>query len=346
MDIVGGAGAERVVSLLSEVFKGTLEAVGGLIGMSAPGKEPTELHHVGAGEFAKVEREEIAILDLPAEGSNPVHLALGVPLDGAVALAGFLLMKSPEMITKRLGAAALDDTEQDAFGEVCNILAGSIETVLKSKLDNGLKLRHGTAPRYRKPSEDPFLSHAIFYAVGQVRLGELPPNWLYLAIDDASARRLAEPDELPSYEVAPPAGASELDGAGAAPAHHHRPKALWYGPRLPAPAIDPLAADVELVACDHPDEVARHARAKPPPQLVLVNVTGGSRSPRQVIRPIAEHADSAGIPVLAILERPTRTSVIQAVQAGAGSIVALASADTELATRVGRLIEPHAARAA
>lgn len=345
MDIVGGAGAERVVSLLSEVFKGTLEAVGGLIGMNAPGKEPTELHHVAAGEFAKVEREEIAILDLPAEGANPVHLALGVPLDGAVALAGFLLMKSPEMITKRLGAAALDDTEQDAFGEVCNILAGSIETVLKSKLDNGLKLRHGTAPRYRKPSEDPLLSQAVFYAVGQVRLGELPPTWLYLAIDDGTARRLADPDELPTYEAAPAAGAAQVDGAAPA-ATYHRPKALWYGPRLPSPALDPLAADVELVACDHPDEVARHARAKPPPQVVLVNVAGGTRSPRQVIRPIAELADSAGIPVLAILERPTRTSVIQAVQAGAGTVLALASADTELGPRVGRLLEPHLARAA
>lgn len=341
MEIVNGTGAERVTVLLREVFRSTLEAVGGLIGMNAPGKKPAELHHVSAGEFSKVEREEIAILDLPGDGPTPIRLALGVPLDGAVALAGFLLMKSSEMISKRLGAAALDETEQDAFGEVCNILAGSIEGVLKEKVDAGLKLKHGTAPRYKSPAHDPLLSQALFYAVGQVKLGDLPPCWIYLAIDDESARRVAAPDELPTFALE-----AVADGTDAPAPATQRPRALWYGAMLPRTAIDPLASNLEVVSCDHPDEVTRHARAKPVPVVVLVNLAGIAHGPRHVLRPIAEIASAAGIPVLAILERPTRTSVIQAVQAGAASVVALASASDHLHGHVAGLVEPALARAA
>lgn len=342
MEIVSGTGAERVTVLLREVFRSTLEAVGGLIGMNAPGKEPAELHYVGAGEFSKVEREEIAILDLPGEGPTPIRVALGVPLDGAVALAGFLLMKSSEMISKRLGAAALDETEQDAFGEVCNILAGSIEGVLKAKVDGGLKLKHGTAPRYKSPAHDALFSQPLFYAVGQVKLGDLPPNWIYLAIDDESARRIAAPDELPAFA---PAASADGDAADVV-ATTQRPRALWYGPLLPRATLDPFADQLEVVSCDHPDEVMRHTRAKPVPVVVLVNLAGVNRGTRHVLRPIAEVAQAAGIPVLAILEHPTRTSVIQAVQAGAASIVALASAAEHLSGHITELVEPALARAA
>jgi len=330
MKIVEGEAAGRVVQLLAEVFRGTLEAVGGLIGMSAPGKAPEELHRVEPGEFSKVEREEIAILDLPAEGKNPVHLAIGIPLDGAVALAGFLLMKAPEMIQKRLGAAALDETEQDAFGEVCNILAGSIEGVLRANLDPSLKLRHGTAPRYKKPAQDAFLSTAFFYGVGQVKLGELPPCWIYVAIDPASAKEVAAPDELPSFEVA---GGDAAAGAAATA----RPRALCFGSTLPKSALDAIGADLDVVSCDHPDDLLTHVRNKPQPRVVLISVGGAQGNPRAAIGPVAENAAAVGIPVLAILERPTRSAVVQAVQAGARQVLAMAGAGEHLRQRIDLL---------
>lgn len=141
-----------------------------------------------------------------------------VPLPEALALAGFLLLKTPEEVQELRKLTELDDPLRDAMLELDNLIAGALDNALRWFLPQGATLRAASCQGVREgarphlPDSDPEQSYLL--ARSPVRIAESEPTtWALLLPDsfkvseesDGAEEEAAEGEAQSSEESAPPA---------------------------------------------------------------------------------------------------------------------------------------------
>jgi chemotaxis protein CheY-P-specific phosphatase CheC/ActR/RegA family two-component response regulator len=107
--------AEEIAALLGEEFK-----------LSEP-----NMAALSKEEFFETRREKCALTRLKTSGDAEGEAAVVLPLKDAILLGGTLIMLPDDELAKKVKNPDLAGEEGDAFGEIANILAGSITSTFE-----------------------------------------------------------------------------------------------------------------------------------------------------------------------------------------------------------------------
>ncbi len=110
-----GKVAEEIAALLGEEFK-----------LSEP-----NMAAVSKEEFFETPREKCALTRLKTSGDAEGEAAVVLPLKDAILLGGTLIMLPDDELAEKVKNPDLAGEEGDAFGEIANILAGSITSTFE-----------------------------------------------------------------------------------------------------------------------------------------------------------------------------------------------------------------------
>lgn len=183
-------------------------------------------------EFFSIPRDYSVVTRMEVSGDASGESYIVVDLKGAITLGSTLILLPPDQIAKRLRKAVLEGEEEDAFGEIANILAGvytqtfldlypqklhfkktNLETILPTKVDIS-----SVDPF---PPKDYYLSSCSMSLDGQ-NLGQLEALFPLelLGIDQTQEQkdRVEEPSKEKNSAKSPPkerekSSAAEVDSA-------------------------------------------------------------------------------------------------------------------------------------
>lgn len=282
-------------------------------------------------DFLHQFQNKIVVTNLAVSGDHYGTAFAVLSLADAITLGGKLIMLPPEEISRKIKSGQLKEDEEDAYGEVINILTGAYSHAFGEYFPHKLRLKKDrmttVAPtKVDISSEEPFPDGEYFLATYKMRLGNqnleqmsilLSPELVSLSMQDVEALK-----KQPSTG----AGGQEQGGTGTIfiPGQEGGGK----------PAIAVISDDSQqgqVVATSLEDEgvelIQLKLRDKMREKLKSYNVLGAFL----VLKSIDENTLATLIKVRSVLKgrcpliiggpKWTRSKVIQAVRYGAQDIL-------------------------
>lgn len=152
-------------------------------------------------DFLHQFQNKIVVTNLAVSGDHYGTAYSIISLADAITLGGKLIMLPQEEISRKVKSGQLKEDEEDAFGEVINILTGAYSHAFGEYFPHKLRLKKdrmtSTAPtKVDVSSDEPFPDGEYFLATYRMRLGSqnldqlnilIPPSLVSLSAQDAAA---------------------------------------------------------------------------------------------------------------------------------------------------------------
>ncbi|MFP4429060.1 MAG: hypothetical protein ACLFPB_07040 [Desulfovermiculus sp.] len=152
-------------------------------------------------DFLHQFQNKIVVTNLAVSGDHYGTAYSIISLADAINLGGKLIMLPQEEISRKVKSGQLKEDEEDAFGEVINILTGAYSHAFGEYFPHKLRLKKdrmtSTAPtKVDVSSDEPFPDGEYFLATYRMRLGSqnldqlnilIPPSLVSLSAQDAAA---------------------------------------------------------------------------------------------------------------------------------------------------------------
>ena len=152
-------------------------------------------------DFLHQFQNKIVVTNLAVSGDHYGTYFSVISLADAITLGGKLIMLPPEEISRKIKSGQLKEDEEDAFGEVINILTGAYSHAFGEYFPHKLRLKKdrmtSVAPtKVDISSDEPFPDGEYFLATYRMRLGNqnleqlnilIPPNLVSLSFQDVEA---------------------------------------------------------------------------------------------------------------------------------------------------------------
>lgn len=153
---------------------------------------------VSKQNFLSQFQSRILVTNLAVSGDKYGTAFSVMTLAGAITLGGTLIMLPQDEISKKIKSGQLREDEEDAFGEVINILTGAYSHAFGEFFPNKLRLKKdrmsNVAPtKVDISSQEPFPDGEYFLASYQMRLGNqnldqmhilIPPDLVSMSMQD------------------------------------------------------------------------------------------------------------------------------------------------------------------
>ena len=168
--------------------------------------EPFEIYDylsrvISKKDFLHQFQNKVVVTNLAVSGDHYGTAFAVLSLADAITLGGKLIMLPPEEISRKITSGQLKEDEEDAYGEVINILTGAYSHAFGEYFPHKLRLKKDrmttAAPtKVDITSEEPFPDGEYFLATYQMRLGSqnleqmsilLPPQLVSLSMQDVEA---------------------------------------------------------------------------------------------------------------------------------------------------------------
>lgn len=324
-------------TILGEAREKIQEEIGSLLGRTLT-LEPPKIKQVSKqAAFAETARK-LVLTRIGVDGDLEGEMFLFTPLRDAILLGGTLIMLPSSELETRIKKEEFGEEENDAFGEIANIISGVINNLFEENYPKKLRFKKTAlqslhAGKVDVASAEPFppqmfLQGSFAMKFEEQALGTLdilfPAMLFSIAVTDASVPSPAEPAAAIRQEPDPAAAAVSCLPLVLILAEQGCETALLSS-ALRENAFEPACLGLQ-------DDARKWLREKDVRGIFLV------------MREVTEHGFAAairvrsaagdGLPLIAVGPQWTRNSVLQAVKFGIRDILVAPATHDEIQEKI------------
>lgn len=328
----------RISTAIASAFSETIQSIVGRDLKVTPGDTGIVEAEDHLGDL---ERARAVIRGALAKDFDGKHVLITMPVADAITLAGLMMMTPDDVIGERRTRTELEGEDQEAFGEVGNILCSAVDGVLRDQVSQPVGARmhdHGTIRTGSDP--DGLLGEGTLVRFTYtLAIAELPPGELEILVDAATAEVwnggpvVGDGADPGPSSTAGPARTGATADRGLLRSHlrpgetpfEEIPEAPIRG-KLASYVSSPELLDVLRRSCRRVGlEWTRHGHSEIPNpgahrgQIVLLEVPPAEDRRFDWCRRLKDYDPS--ISVALVLRHPSRSQVLQGFMARADAIV-------------------------
>ena len=330
-------------NILGEARDKIQEEISGLLGRTLTLEKPRVQQVSKEGFFTEAKRK-LVLTRVAVEGDLEGEIFIITPLRDAILLGGALIMLPPSELESRIKKEEFGEEENDAFGEIANIVTGVINSLFEENHPKKLRfiktaLQPLSASKVDPAASEPFppqnfLQGSFAMKFEEQALGTL--DILFPAMLFAAAAGTVESPPLPAPTQPPqptPPPAPEADT--------RLPLVLILadqGCDTEALSATLRESDFEPTCLGFQDDAREFLRDKEVRGIFLVMREVTEKGFAAAIR--VRSAAREGLPLIAVAPQWTRNSVLQAVKFGIRDILVAPATAEEIHEKIASYLLP------
>jgi hypothetical protein len=329
--------AALLKNILGEARGKIQEEISGLLGRTVTLEKP-QIEQASKEDFFSAAKRKLVLTRVAVEGELEGEVFLFTPLRDAIQLGGPLIMLPPSELESRIKKEEFGEEEDDAFGEIVNIITGVINALFEENYPKKIRFRKTALESLSVGKIDPaaaepfppqnFLLGSFAMKFEEQSLGTL--DILFPAMLFAAAADTVESTPLPASAQSPPLAPSPAPEAK---------------PGLPLILIlADQGCDTEALAATLREKAFEPTRLGFQEDAREILRDQDVRGVFLVMREVTEQGFAAairirsaardGLPLIAVGPQWTRNSVLQAVKFGIRDILVAPATAEEIHEKI------------
>jgi len=155
----------------------------------------------GVEEIDPVFESESVIASVREDGKDLGDLHLLFDVRSAIAFSGLMMMMAPGTLGEMVQLRRFDETLQEAFQEIGNIAAGTLNSLVESKIEGGHLLMEGTAFVHDMQRPEAVGADSYLDVVAEIAVGDFDRETFHILVSRGVAEALGGAPLLLEEEI-------------------------------------------------------------------------------------------------------------------------------------------------